>query len=152
MPVTRLAELGRDPEIGSRKNHLGQGRSMRDFRHRHASMKSSAETKHDVIAFLTHLAEHRRPRRPASYPPGHDLFRRPGHLLQRSAGQGRQIFSLKDMDAAAWLPSRSRAYEHKETVHHRALPRDPRRANVTFGLKLAQAFMPSSTAVTGAVF
>ena len=42
------------------------------------------EAKHDVIAFLTHLAEFVGPE-VALRAPGHDLVRRARHLLQRSA-------------------------------------------------------------------
>ncbi len=44
-----------------------------------------AVTKHDVIAFLTHLAENRRSRR-ALRAPGHDVIGRAGHDLQHPAG------------------------------------------------------------------
>ena len=49
-----------------------------------------AETKHDVIAFLTHLAEHVGSDEARFCAPRHDILGRAGHLFQRPTGARRR--------------------------------------------------------------
>ena len=77
----------RHPE-GRRQEDLGQGQ-RRPTSTSPASTRSKREVKHDVIAFLTHLAEIVGPEARFVHS-GHDLVRRARHLPQRAAGARRR--------------------------------------------------------------
>ena len=101
-----------------------------------------AVTKHDVIAFLTHMAEHRR-RRGALRAPGHDLLRRARHLPGACSSTRAADILLADLDALLAALKR-RAFEHKHTLtigRSHGIHAEP----TTFGLKLARP-TPSSPA------
>ena len=83
-------------------------------------------TKHDVIAFLTHLAEHRRRRSPLR-PSGHDLVGRARHLLRRAAhARGRPAARRSRRAAGGAEAARLRA---QDDADHRPLARHPCRAD-----------------------
>ena len=84
------------------------------------------EIKHDVIAFLTHLAEIVGPEARFVHS-GHDLVRRARHLLQRAAGARRRHSDRRRRQAARGAQApRVRA---QEDADDRPLPRHPRRAD-----------------------
>ena len=93
-------------------------------------------TKHDVIAFLTHLAEHRRARG-ALRASGHDLVRRARHLPQRAARARRRPAACRPRRAAGGAETpRVRAQGHVTIGRSHGIHAEP----TTFGLKLAQAY------------
>ena len=95
-----------------------------------------AEVKHDVIAFLTHLAEIVGPEARFVHA-GIDFVRRARYLFQRSA-RARADILISDVDALLAALKR-RAFEHKLTPtvgRSHGIHAEP----TTFGLKLAYAY------------
>ena len=133
MPASAMAELGLIPKEAAKAiwDKGGQGQIRR-----RAHRRDRARTKHDVIAFLTHLAEHVGPR-PASCTQGLTS----SDVLDTCFGvQLARAADLLIADVDALLAAlEARAYEHKLTPtigRSHAIHAEP----TTFGLKLAQAY------------
>ena len=123
MPPTRMAELGIIPKAAA-KTIWDKGSNATFDVARIDEIER--ETKHDVIAFLTHLAEIVGPEARFVHS-GHDLVGRARHLLQRAARARRRHPDRRRRQAARGAEeARLRA---QDDADHRPLARHPCRAD-----------------------
>ena len=124
MRCDALAELGVIPKEAA-EDDLGEGRATANFDVERID-EIEREVKHDVIAFLTHLAEFVGP--DARFV--HQGMTSSDVLDTCFAVQLARAADILLADIDALLAAlKRRAFEHKMTPHHRPLPRHPRRAD-----------------------